>query len=364
MPQLLSRRRGFRSPTHVLMPESRQRLKSSESGITMICVISYVNGVYMLQLFEKTGNLALGSRLRLLSERLAEQAARVYALYDVDIDPKWFPVFYMVKSGACLPITVIAEAIGHSHASVSKIAKEMTAAGLLRSEKLQGDGRVNQVCLTEKGKSLLPRFEHQTADMEAVVEEMLAQSQHNLWEAISEIEYQLDERDLFSRVKDRYLLRDQQHVEMLAYSAEHAADFRDLNYEWINKHFEVEESDRAMLEDPEKYILRPGGYVAIAKYRGNVVGTCALIRHGEKRMELAKMAVADSAKGKGIGYLLGLHCIEKARELNCDEVFLESNTKLTPAISLYKKLGFKREVGQPSPYARCNIQMVLQLRAD
>ncbi len=36
-----------------------------------------------------------------------------------------------------------------------------------------------------------------------------------------------------------------------------------------------------------------------------------------------------------------------------------SNAKLKPAINLYKKLGFKRIVGERSPYERCNIQMLL-----
>jgi hypothetical protein len=34
---------------------------------------------------------------------------------------------------------------------------------------------------------------------------------------------------------------------------------------------------------------------------------------------------------------------------------------LTPAISLYGKLGFKKIVGPPTPYQRCNIQMELAL---
>ena len=316
-------------------------------------------GIAMLQLYENTGKMALGSRLKQLSERLAEQAARVYELYEVDLDPKWFPVFYMLKSGRCLPITVIAEAIGHSHASVSKIAKEMAAAGILKSEKFAGDARVKQVCITDKGCSLLSGFERQTADMEAVVDELLGQCQHNIWEAISEVEYLLEEKDLYCRVKSKCIDRDRENTELIEYSAEHATSFRDLNYEWINKYFEVEVSDSAMLEDPEKQILAKGGYIVIARYRGSVVGTCALIRHDANRIELAKMAVDDSAKGKGIGYLLGQRCVDKARELNYRQVFLESNTKLKPAINLYKKLGFKRIIGEPSPYERCNIQMLL-----
>jgi GNAT superfamily N-acetyltransferase len=79
--------------------------------------------------------------------------------------------------------------------------------------------------------------------------------------------------------------------------------------------------------------------------------------------ELAKMAVAPGAKGKGIGLLLGQACIDKARALGAGRVYLESNTKLRPAISLYHKLGFRKIAGPPSPYERCNIQMELRLDA-
>lgn len=112
-----------------------------------------------------------------------------------------------------------------------------------------------------------------------------------------------------------------------------------------------------MLEAPREYILDNGGYIAMALYDNKIIGTCALIKQSDDRYELAKMAVDDSAKGLGIGYLMGVHMLKVAKELGGKSVFLESNTKLTPAINLYKKLGFQRIVGEPSPYARCNIQM-------
>ena len=118
-----------------------------------------------------------------MSETLAEEAAKVYKLYEVDLDPKWFPVFYMLKSGSCLPITVIAEAIGHSHASVSKIAKEMTAAGILKSEKLADDARVNQVCLTDKGRTVTLGETVKVAYVEQSRDSL--NDDHNVWEAIS-----------------------------------------------------------------------------------------------------------------------------------------------------------------------------------
>jgi ribosomal protein S18 acetylase RimI-like enzyme len=77
---------------------------------------------------------------------------------------------------------------------------------------------------------------------------------------------------------------------------------------------------------------------------------------------LAKMAVASTAKGRGIGYMLGKAAIDKSRCLNAARLYLESNTQLVPAIRLYEKLGFERIDGPPSPYRRADIQMELVLR--
>lgn len=59
--------------------------------------------------------------------------------------------------------------------------------------------------------------------------------------------------------------------------------------------------------------------------------------------------------------MLGQAIIEKAISLNAERWFLESNTKLAPAIKLYEKLGFKKIEGGSTPYERCNIQMELML---
>jgi len=52
---------------------------------------------------------------------------------------------------------------------------------------------------------------------------------------------------------------------------------------------------------------------------------------------------------------------EKAKALGAKKLFLESNRILTPALSLYQKLGFVEMVGATSPYERSDIQMELIL---
>jgi hypothetical protein len=51
---------------------------------------------------------------------------------------------------------------------------------------------------------------------------------------------------------------------------------------------------------------------------------------------------------------------EQSTKLECEKVYLVSNTILKPAISLYNKLKFKKIVGHTSPYERCSIQMPLK----
>lgn len=139
--------------------------------------------------------------------------------------------------------------------------------------------------------------------------------------------------------------------------------FYDLNVEWITKHFVLENADRMALDDPEKYILKNGGHIAVAELCGEVVGVCALLKREDPTYtwELAKMAVSPKAQGKGAGFLLGKAIAEKAQALGAKQLYLESNSKLKPAIGLYKKLGFKEVQGVKTPYDRCNIQMVMDL---
>ena len=151
-------------------------------------------------------------------------------------------------------------------------------------------------------------------------------------------------------------------VEIVDYQPGYKAIFKQLNEEWITTWFKMEEADYKSLDHPEEYILDKGGYILFALYMGNPVGTCALIKMDNQTFELAKMAVSPQAKGKGIGELLGNAAINKAKQAGAKKLYLESNTILKPAISLYYKLGFKKVNGTPSPYERANIQMELSLQ--
>ena len=130
-----------------------------------------------------------------------------------------------------------------------------------------------------------------------------------------------------------------------------------LNYEWLEKFFRVEPNDVIQLSDPQGEIIDKGGQIFYALYNGNIAGTSSFMKAGDDVYELAKMAVTETYKGKGIGNVLIEFCIAKAKEAGAKKLILYSNTKLAAAISLYRKYGFYEIPMGDSHYERSDIKM-------
>ena len=151
-------------------------------------------------------------------------------------------------------------------------------------------------------------------------------------------------------------------VEIINFVPAHKATFRSLNHEWITRYFELEELDHQILDHPESYILNPGGYILMARFQGEIVGTCALIKVTDTEFELGKMAVTEKVQGLKIGQQLGRAAINRAREAGATYLVLYSHRSLVPALHVYRKLGFKEVPCPANGYKRADIKMELTLR--
>lgn len=149
-------------------------------------------------------------------------------------------------------------------------------------------------------------------------------------------------------------------VEIIDYEPKYRENFKNLNVEWLEKYFVVEPYDEKVLSEPEEYILNRGGKIFFAKDDNQIIGTVALMPKNNS-YELTKMAVTETVQSKGMGKLLMNKCIEEARNLGAQEIFLFSNTILDKAINLYRKVGFIEENFDSSDYRRANIFMKLKL---
>jgi ribosomal protein S18 acetylase RimI-like enzyme len=151
-------------------------------------------------------------------------------------------------------------------------------------------------------------------------------------------------------------------VVVVPYRDEFGAAFERLNRQWIEMYFVLEQADREILGDPRGKILDRGGQVFFVLDRGEVLGTCAVLRHDAEECEIAKMAVAPAARGRGYGDLLMEACVAFARQIGCRRIVIVSNTVLEPAIRLYRKHGFIQvPLATDSRYQRANIRLELEL---
>ena len=314
-----------------------------------------------MNFYEHAGKLALASRLRQLADHFTMESASVYKAYNVDLNPKWFPVVYVLQHGESSTVTQIAKDIGQSHPSVSQTLQEMSAAGLITKKRSKTDSRKTEISLSAKAKRLLIPFEEQCEDVMQAVVRLEQHADTDLWDALSRTESQLQDYSWSKRVEACRQERKGSTIKIVNYEDKYQQDFKTLNQAWIEKYWTLEDADRKALDHPDKYIIEPGGRIYLATLGGEVIGTCALIKMNDETYELAKMTVANYFKGKGIGYRLGQKVIEAAQALGASVIYLESNSILEPAINLYKKLGFKEVAGATSPYTRCDIQMELRL---
>ena len=135
--------------------------------------------------------------------------------------------------------------------------------------------------------------------------------------------------------------------------------FGRLNREWLEKYFRVEAIDEKVLDDPRTSILDEGGVILYVVDGDEPVGTVALKHQGGEVYELTKMAVTESAQGRGLGRQLLSAAIARFDAIDGKFMYLESHSSLAPALALYESAGFHHEPPPaPSDYERADVYMV------
>lgn len=146
--------------------------------------------------------------------------------------------------------------------------------------------------------------------------------------------------------------------------AKHHEAFKVLNERWIRELFVIEEADIYEIDHPLENIIEKGGVIFMAELGGVAVGSFAMMRSKNPKYdyELVKFAVNPDIQGHGIGRRLMEACLNEARRTGGRRLFLESNRKCAAAVHLYEKYGFRHLKVEHSDYARCDVQMEVELQ--
>lgn len=129
-------------------------------------------------------------------------------------------------------------------------------------------------------------------------------------------------------------------MKILPYEKKYKADFIQLNTEWVERYFAMEDSDREILEHVEE-LLKSGSMIYFAVEDDRVLATCMAMPLGEEVWEICKLAAVGQYTGKGAGSAVFKACMDYAIAQGAKKLTMISNRRLKPALHIYEKFGFQ-----------------------
>lgn len=145
------------------------------------------------------GALAIGARMRRLYDTFSRDVTCIYKEHDLDFEPKYFTLFYLVSRRNGIGIMDIAEELSVTHPAVIHLAKELEKKGYIESFKSADDNRKRLLRLSRKGQKSLPAFEKVWKKIKKLNEQLMNTQQHNLLQSLEEMENLLDEQSYYKR---------------------------------------------------------------------------------------------------------------------------------------------------------------------
>jgi len=305
-------------------------------------------------------HLFLGSRLRRLAERMQGDVTRVVAASGLPIQPGQYPLLATLDLYGPLTVGEMVEALRVSQPGVTRNLSRLVALGLVETTRAHRDQRQKTMSLTATGKAAMARSKREVwPQVEGAVIDLCAGLSGSLFDQIAALERALDQAPLDRRAS----ARPGPGLAIREFSDDLAGAFHDINAEWIEAMYRMEETDREVLCNPRARILDSGGAILFVEAADlGVIGTGALQKTGEGQFELIKMGVSERARGLKAGEFLLAAIIERARTMGAEKLYLLSNAKSAAAIHLYEKLGFVHDEGvmrdHGGRYQRCDIAML------
>lgn len=156
-----------------------------------------------MDFLDELGELALATRLKRLSERLAHDVSLIYKKVGLELEPKWFLVLMLLKKEKLLSIVEISEKLRLSHPAIVQFVNELLKQGLIISSKDSKDGRKRMIALSPKGKEVLDKAKPVLGIIKAENQSWLDEQNRNLLELIAELEKSLDEKSMYERIQSR-----------------------------------------------------------------------------------------------------------------------------------------------------------------
>ena len=101
-------------------------------------------------------------------------------------------------------------------------------------------------------------------------------------------------------------------------------------------------------DDLSTLFSKPGSFYLVAETANEILGGAGIFPSDGLPAgvcELVKMYLSPASRGKGLGKELIQQCLEKAKSLGYQKVYLETMPELKKAVQVYEKFGFSYLTG-------------------
>ena len=146
-------------------------------------------------------------------------------------------------------------------------------------------------------------------------------------------------------------------MDIIPYEPCYRDDFVSLNRAWIEGLFVLEGPDLDLFENVDSR-TESGAVILLGLEFGSVIATCMATPLGGDVWELEKLTVAEGHRGRGLGTMMLRATIDAMRDRGCRRVLILTNSKLSDAVHIYMREGFREVPVDPSfGYGRVDLQL-------
>ncbi len=313
------------------------------------------------------GYLGLASRLKRLADRLQAEAVSVFDARAYPIQTTHFPLIAALEAHGPLSVSAAVEATGVSQPAITRIHNALQEMGLTATRPVEGDNRRKEICLTPSGEALIAEMRASFwPAVRKAAEQLCLYPDHDLLAEIQLVESRLADQPLSARIEQ---VANPAGLEIVEFTDALAPHFDRISREWVEEMFRLEAEDIAMIENPRARVIDKGGTILFVRDPElGIIGTCALMPMADGGVELTKMGVLKSARGRRAGDFLMRQILKRARQMQVQDLFLLTNSKCAAAIRLYEKYGFRHDDDSMRRYGhryeRCDVTMSYAMPAS
>jgi DNA-binding MarR family transcriptional regulator len=170
-----------------------------------------------MDLITELGELAIATRLKRLSDRLANDVNKVYKELNLNFESKWYLVLELLNRRSMLSIVDVADELKLTHPAIVQYVDQMLAAKLIIAHKDITDGRKRLVSLAPEGKKLLEDLSPILSILKEEVSGWLNEADCNLLANLTQLEKLLEERSLYQRLKGQLQLIEQTEAGIMSH---------------------------------------------------------------------------------------------------------------------------------------------------